>query len=411
MHGRVEKNGVTNLKILGSPHPECDYLTQFEREKRKCEKQSLEYGNLTKQGCNQTWDTIVCWPEANTGETVSISCPSYLSHLLKSQGIIYRNCTVNGWSNPYPPYYVACVAKNDIADEEGSYFATMKTIYSIGYGTSIVSLTIAVAILLTFRRLHCARNYIHVQLFITFILKSVSVFIKDAILFASEDTDHCSFSTVACKVSMVFCNYCVMTNFFWLLVEALYLNSLLLSSFHQDRKFFWWFVLLGWGFPKFFIVVWIISRLYFEDTDCWDINETSEYWWIIKGPIVTSIAVNFILFLNIIRILIQKLDPRLIQFNNSFQYRRLAKSTLLLIPLFGTHYMVFNFLPQHVSESARLFMELCLGSFQGFLVAVLYCFLNQEVQSEIQRKWIGWQVNSYGIVPVVAKDSQADTPF
>lgn len=25
---------------------------------------------------------------------------------------------------------------------------------------------------------------------------------------------------------------------------------------------------------------------------CWDINEDSPYWWIIKGPIVVSIAVN-----------------------------------------------------------------------------------------------------------------------
>lgn len=31
--------------------------------------------------------------------------------------------------------------------------------------------------------------------------------------------------------------------------------------------------------------------------------------------------VNFMLFMNILRILIQKLNPRLIQFNNSSQYR------------------------------------------------------------------------------------------
>lgn len=44
--------------------------------------------------------------------------------------------------------------------------------------------------------------------------------------------------------------------------------------------------------------------------------------------------------------------------------RRLAKSTLLLIPLFGMHYMVFALLPEHTGAEARIFIELGLGSFQ-----------------------------------------------
>lgn len=44
--------------------------------------------------------------------------------------------------------------------------------------------------------------------------------------------------------------------------------------------------------------------------------------------------------------------------------RRLTKSTLLLIPLFGTHYMFFNFLPDYFNVNLRLCIELCMGSFQ-----------------------------------------------
>lgn len=54
--------------------------------------------------------------------------------------------------------------------------------------------------------------------------------------------------------------------------------------------------------------------------------------------------------------------------------RRLARSTLLLIPLFGIHYTVFAFTPEDVSKRERLVFELGLGSFQ-VEVAICLCHL------------------------------------
>jgi len=45
-------------------------------------------------------------------------------------------------------------------------------------------------------------------------------------------------------------------------------------------------------------------------------------------------------------------------------YRRLAKSTLLLIPLFGINFIVFAFIPEQVKTELRLVFDLILGSFQ-----------------------------------------------
>ncbi|KAM9848934.1 growth hormone releasing hormone receptor, like [Aulostomus maculatus] len=416
MFGRQIRSVLLTLSVLTRAvlsilHPECEYIFQLEKDESRCLQHITEQGNRSTEGCQPFWDAVICWPSAVIGETVHIACPAVFSFFKNSTGFVSRNCTTRGWSRPFPSFHIACSVDDVIPEMEQSYFARVKLIYTIGYSVSLVLLTVAVVILLLFRRLRCARNFIHIQLFITFILKALAVFIKDATLFSSDDTNHCTLSTFACKASVVFCHYCVMANFFWLLVEALYLNSLLLSSFYHSRQCFWGFSLLGWGVPVVFIMLWIGTRVYFEDTECWDINEDSLYWWIIKGPIVVSIAVNFMLFMNIIRILIQKLSPRLIQFNNSSQYRRLAKSTLLLIPLFGTHYIVFNFLPEYFNVNLRLYIELCMGSFQGLLVSVLYCFLNQEVQKELQMQWLRWQETSYGFVSPAGKGSQMDTPF
>ncbi|XP_030054079.1 growth hormone-releasing hormone receptor [Microcaecilia unicolor] len=395
----VLKSPPLPASVVGYLHPECVFVIKLKKDEHKCLNDNEEQFNKTK-GCKKEWDRLLCWHEADFGEAVTLPCPEVFLYFMKEPGTVRRNCTSRGWSEPFPPYHIACPVDDEIPVEELPYFSTVKIIYTVGYSMSIISLSIAVIILIILRRLRCPRNYIHIQLFITFILKALAVFVKDAFLFNNDETDHCSLSTTGCKVSVVFLHYFTMTNFKWLLVEALYLNSLLISSFPHGRRYFWWLVLFGWGSPTFFIIVWIISKAYFEDKECWDVNEGSHYWWIIRGPITLSIGVSFLLFINIIRILLKKLDPRQINFNNSSQYRRLTKSTLLLIPLFGTHYVVFNFLPEYDRMEVRIYLELCIGSFQGFIVAVLYCFLNQEVQAEISRRW---HTNSYELRPTWPK--------
>lgn len=77
------------------------------------------------------------------------------------------------------------------------------------------------------RRLRCPRNYIHVQLFFTFILKAIAIFIKDAVLFQEEDIDHCSFSTVStwkagyCPTLCFLHTICIWFHFSWLFFVVL----------------------------------------------------------------------------------------------------------------------------------------------------------------------------------------------
>ncbi|KAG7455533.1 hypothetical protein MATL_G00257670 [Megalops atlanticus] len=346
------------------------------------------------------WDNISCWPSASVGEVVTIPCPDYFKYFSNQhKGNLSKTCTLDGWTEMPPIAYALNCGynpNNTIGDEAGKFFWSVKIGYTIGHSVSLISLTMAIIILCFFRKLHCTRNYIHMHLFVSFILKAIAVFIKDVVLYEVGETDNCSSESVGCKAVMVFFQYGIMASFFWLLVEGLYLHALLAVSFFSERKYFWCYILIGWGGPTVFITAWSITKAYFNDVGCWDIIEkTDHFWWIIKTPILASILMNFILFICIIRILRQKINCPDIGRNESNQYSRLAKSTLLLIPLFGINYIIFAFIPDHMNAEMRLVFDLILGSFQGFGVAVLYCFLNGEVQAEIKRKWRRWHLQRF----------------
>uniref|UniRef100_A0A8C7XSP5 Growth hormone releasing hormone receptor a n=1 Tax=Oryzias sinensis TaxID=183150 RepID=A0A8C7XSP5_9TELE len=127
----------------------------------------------------------------------SLPCLTFLSKQAEfwvAPGYVFRNCNVEGWSEMYPPYEEACDFSDDNESEsETSYLYTFRQVYTVGYATSLISLITAIVVF----AFHCTRNYIHINLFSSFVLRASAVFIKDAVLFADETLDHCSISTVS----------------------------------------------------------------------------------------------------------------------------------------------------------------------------------------------------------------------
>ncbi|NXB83169.1 PTH1R protein, partial [Vidua chalybeata] len=406
-----------------------DVLTKEEQiyllveAKQKCQRDiKAQLEKIKDPSCPPEWDGIICWPRGSPSQEVSVPCPDYIydfNHKGKSCHA-YRYCSAYGtwamalsinktWAN-----YTECALlfSSESRSHQKEVFDRLHLMYTVGYSISLASLIVAVCILSYFKRLHCTRNYIHVHLFTSFICRALSIFLKDMVLYsgtAPSDADRmreddfrgplpgqrghlASISMcpqVGCKVVVTLFLYFLATNHYWILVEGLYLHSLIFMAFLSNKNYLWVLIIIGWGLPAVFVSIWASVRASLADTQCWDLS-AGNMKWIYQVPILASVVVNFFLFLNIVRVLASKLwetttgklDPRQ-------QYRQLLKSTLVLMPLFGVHYVVFMAMP-YTEVSGLLWQiqmhyEMLFNSSQGFFVAFIYCFCNGEVQAEIKK--------------------------
>ncbi|KAI3364894.1 hypothetical protein L3Q82_001078 [Scortum barcoo] len=369
---------------------------------------TLATSSLSENGiyCKGTFDMFVCWPHSPPGN-VSVPCPPYLPWISEDGSRrAHRECLENGrwrqWENSSDPWRDDSECKEDhyFKDKEDEMLrqTALRLISVIGYSLSLSSLTLATLLMGMLRKLHCTRNYIHMNLFVSFILRAMAVISKEIILYImysnlpKDDPGWNSYSSsgiaLMCKFSKVCMEYFVACNYFWLLVEAIFLHTLLFTAVLTKRRLLKKYMLLGWGTPILFVTPWTVVKIVYENTECWSIVNRW-FWWIIRGPITLSVLVIFFIFIKILMLLLSKLKADQVKFTD-YRYS-LARATLVLIPLLGIHEVVFTVLIDECVEGssryARNFINLTLSSFQGFLVAVLYCFANGEVQAELKKRW------------------------
>nr|XP_046175800.1 parathyroid hormone 2 receptor-like [Oncorhynchus gorbuscha] len=421
---------VIYLHVYAQVHPEVGLTAQEQMYllydvKVACH-QNISTHNPADDLCAPGWDGLICWPQGSPGALTKVPCPSYI-YDFNHQGHAYRKCDVNGswvsveglnrtWSN-----YSDCLKflLPGQEEEKQDFFERLYVMYTIGYALSFISLLGAIVIIGYFRRLHCTRNYIHVHLFVSFMLRAVSIFVKDKVVHTNGglqefDTalmdnyktisamplDNSQF--VGCKITVLLFIYFLATNYYWILVEGLYLHSLIFMAFYSNTKYLWGFTLIGWGVPALFVAAWAVVRATLADARCWELS-AGNIKWIYQVPILTAIGLNFILFVNIVRVLATKIrETNAGRYDTRKQCRKLAKSTLVLVLVFGVHYIVFVGMPHSfkgVGWEVRMYCELFFNSFQGFFVSIIYCYCNGEVQAEIKKTWTRWNLEFDGKGP------------
>ncbi|XP_016916473.1 secretin receptor [Apis cerana] len=419
-----------------------DFLLE---EKRKCIGLMAEYRNITSQSrhCPPYFDGLLCWPYTKPSDIAILPCPSETGPLnqldpatnsaLNSDTPVAtmatKTCLSNGqWGsnseNIRESNYSLCKLSDEFIDRLlvnlgfrivlfrdyknfesllNKWLPIVRIVSQIGYSTSFAMLITAMIIFSLLRKLRNPRNRLHMHLFASFIMRAFMTLVRDWIFIddISRTMDIIYVENIAfikqrnlqmiiCKVVTSGWQYFIVANYSWILMEGVYLHNLIVWAFCANSEAISLYVLMGWGLPVFVVVPWIIIRAIIEDTFCWTTHNNPSLFLLIRIPIMISNLFNFLLFLNIVRVLFIKFKTSVHLQRKKMQYSKWAKSTLVLVPLFGAHYTLLLGFSYHADKRVELvwlFFDQLFVSFQGSFVALLYCLLNVEVRTEIKRAW------------------------
>ncbi|XP_036389205.1 calcitonin gene-related peptide type 1 receptor [Megalops cyprinoides] len=353
--------------------------------------------------CNRTWDGWLCWGDSSPGTAMQL-CPEYfqdfdpaekVTKVCNPDGLWFRHPESNRtWSN-----YTQCTAytKDKLKLAYSLYYLAI-----VGHGLSVVSLLISLCIFSYFKSLSCQRISLHKNMFLSFILNSIctvmwlSTVVSDQQLVASD--------WIGCKVLSILTLYTFGSNYFWMLCEGIYLHTLIIVAVFVGEQHLGWYYVLGWGFPLVPAITHAVARWLFYNDRCW-ISSDTHLLYIIHGPIHAALLVNLFFLLNIMRVLITKL--KLTHTAESNVYMKAVRATLILVPLLGIQFVLVPWRPEgRLARAVYEFVMHIFSHFQGFLVAVIFCFCNGEVQAALKRHWKQNRARCSGLL--VTNDSHSN---
>ncbi|XP_053119154.1 calcitonin receptor isoform X1 [Hemicordylus capensis] len=339
--------------------------------------------------CNRTWDGWLCWDDTPAGKLADQNCPDYFpdfdptevaTKYCDEMGTWFRHPESNRtWSN-----YTRC---NSSTNEKLKMIFILYYMVIVGHALSITSLLISLGIFFYFKSLSCQRITLHKNLFFSYVLNSV--FTLAHLIAVVPDQDLVKKDPVSCKVLQFFHQYMMGCNYFWMLCEGIYLHTLIVVAVFAEEQRLHWYYLLGWGFPLVPASIHAVARTQYFNDNCW-ISVDTHLLYVVHGPVMAALLVNFFFLLNIVRVLVTKLrDTHRAESN---MYMKAVRATLILVPLLGIQFVIIPWRPENklAGEVYDYIMHI-LMHYQGLLVATIFCFFNGEVQGALKRQWMQYK--------------------
>ncbi|XP_050429003.1 PDF receptor [Adelges cooleyi] len=385
--------------------------------------------------CNWFYDEKICWPVAKADTNVSVPCP-------KEQGFdimknAYKYCTKDGiWENftnlfgstDYSSCYTPELA--EMLHKLGSYEDTKRKINIatntgiieiVGCIVSIVSLVVSLFIFIRHKGLLEQRFKIHMNLFVALSLQMLIKLILnvDKLDWFKMKRDRknitcyvdCNnephvvnveenwvlgiiYTPIVCEGAQVILEWSKTASFMWMYNEGVYLYRIIKSRVLRINSINTRMYLYGWGVPALVTLVWFLVTLIYYDKSssvCWWGYNLLPVFWILEGPRIVILVVNFIILMVVLRELLIKVKSKMTPSTELEIIRIVSKAAVALVPLLGITNFILVVIPEPHSRSPELFAfwsysAHILHSFQGFMVSILYCFMNKEIKKSFDKR-------------------------
>ncbi|XP_045542105.1 calcitonin gene-related peptide type 1 receptor-like [Papilio machaon] len=395
---------------------------------------------VTPEGlyCPRVFDGFACWNETRAGTTVHQPCPSIVIGF-DSRRLAHKRCTeygrweVNPDTNETWSDYTDCVDLEDL-----TFRKIVNNIYIYGYKISTVAVTISMILLQYLRSLRCPRTLIHKHLYGSYVVNNVIWILWYKLVI--EKVEVVQQNNLWCQLLHILTMYGMEANYMWMFAEGLHLFLILnVVSYISDNTNFDIFLTPWFSiFNKNLLI--IFNHTNYALSLCW--LEYHDSYWFITVPVLLSLVISFVQLSGLHAEPLRFLHPvesprrqggkrRIVVDSGRVRYhigrenirprpvwlstRSVAQSKDNVVPLFGLHYIFYPIRPAPGStlEIVYEISVALLTSTQGLLVAILFCFMNNDVQTALKAK-LGRRIEreDNGDIPmagITVRDSEANT--
>ncbi|KAM3967358.1 neuropeptide receptor B3 [Aphomia sociella] len=346
--------------------------------------------------CGTTFDGWTCWRGAIGGTIANEICSefAYSNSGPTCHHFSSKQCHANGTWELQTDYSTCSIAPRLL--RRYRFHIAMLSF-------SIASCLPAVIIFFFYKRLRITRVALHRNLLIAIIIRNILVIISRSEIYIDELTNAedtvLSNHNVACRILSLAERIAVNAVFICMLIEGVYLHRLIVAVFKRKLKINWLYG-IGSVIAIVPVIAWAVVMGIHDDHSCWLIYTIGYIQWILDAPRVAILLINTILFVDVMRVLLTKV-------RNSENANQLntAKATLFLMPIFGVQFLLTAFRPNTTNctgEQIYYYVAYTVEGLQGFIVAMLYCYVNKEVHMLIKATY---RKTESAVVSRVRRDS------